>query len=191
MIRKKRNFRNRKKFIIANHRIRFPQVRVLSEIGEMLGIMNTSEAIGRAHDLEKDLVLVTKNAKPPIAKIIELSKFKYQQQQKAAKQRKSNKKQDVKELRFSIFIGEADFQSRLKRIFEFLQKGNKVRLTLNFRGRQITKKDLAYEIFNRIFELTKDVAEIEIKPRILGKKLMAQITPAKTIKKIKNEKNKI
>lgn len=176
---------------MANHHIRYPQVRVLNETGEMLGIMNTSEAIGKANDLEKDLILVTKNAKPPIVKIIELSKFKYQQQQKAAKQRKSNKRQEVKELRFSIFIGEADFQSRVKRIFEFLRKDNKVRLTLNFRGRQITKKDLAYKIFDRIFELTKDISEIEIKPRIMGKKLMAQITPAKKNKEEQNEKNKI
>lgn len=147
--------------------------------------MPTKEAINKAREQEKDLILVTEKAKPPIAKIIELSKFKYQQQQKAAKQRKSNKTLDIKELRYSIFIGEADFQSRLKRIFEFLEKGHKVRLTLNFKGRQITKKDLAYELFNKIFTATSEVAQVEIEPKILGKKMMAQITP---IAKKKNEK---
>lgn len=189
MIRKKTTFRNKKEFVVANHFIRFPQVRVLDESGEMLGIMNTSEAVNKATELGKDLVLVTASAKPPVTKIIELSKFKYQQQQKASKQRKSSKKQDTKELRFSIFIGEADFQARIKRIFEFIKKGDKVRLTLNFKGRQIAKKDLAYDIFKRIFEITKDVTTIEIEPKIIGKKMMAQIAPTNKQKKSENAEN--
>ncbi len=187
MIRKKpyKQNNNNRIFIQANYRIRVPEVRVLSETGEMIGVMPTQEAIAKATEQEKDLVLVTEKANPPIAKIIELSKFKYQQQQKAAKQRKSNKTLDIKELRYTIFIGEADFQSRLKRIFEFLTKGHKVRLTLNFKGRQITKKELAYELFAKIFAATAEVAQVEIEPKILGKKMIAQITP---LTKKKNEK---
>jgi translation initiation factor IF-3 len=166
-------------YIAANFRIKFPEVRVLTEHGEMVGVMPTKEAISRAYAAEKDLVLVTEKANPPIAKIIELSKFKYQLQQKIAKSRKKNRNQDLKEVRFSIFMGEADFQSRLKKVINFIEKGHKVRLTLNFKGRQIAKKDLAYDLFDKIFAATKDIAQIEIKAKIMGKKLMAQISPEK------------
>lgn len=177
--RKNRNF-SKKEFVKANRNIKFLQVRVLTEHGEMLGIMPTREAQQKAFDQEKDLVLVTENAEPPIVKIIDLAKYKYQQQQKKAESRKKARKQDLKEIRFTPFIGEADFETRLRKITKFLEKGDKVRLTVEFRrGRQMTKKEFGFETFDRVFSATNEIADIEIQPKMVGPKLMAQLSPKK------------
>ncbi|MBD3279326.1 MAG: translation initiation factor IF-3 [Candidatus Pacebacteria bacterium] len=173
----KRRRRN-KKWITANHRIKFPKVRVLNETGGSLGIMSTKKALTQAREQQKDLVLITDKAKPPVTKIIEISKFKYQQQQRRAKNRKSARTQDTKEVRLTMFMGESDFAARLRRVKRFLKKGDKVRLTLHFKGRQITKKDFGYELFGKVIAATKDLAKVEIEPKIMGRKLLAQLTPA-------------
>lgn len=176
---RKRNFR-KKEFVKANRNIRVPQVRVLTEHGDMIGVMDTREAQQKAFEQEKDLVLVTENANPPIAKIIDLAKYKYQQQQKKAESRKKARKQDLKEIRFTPFIGEADFETRLRKIKKFLEKGDKVRITVEFkRGRQMSKKEFGFETFNRVFAATEELADIETKPKMVGPRLMAQISPKK------------
>ncbi len=181
MIRKKttkRYYSKRKNRIKANHYIKYPKVRVLDEKGNMIGIMATKEAIHQAKIEEKDLILITDQAKPPVAKIIELSKYKYKQQQKKAKSRKNSKQQETKEVRFTLFMEENDFQARLRRVKRFLKKGNKVRLTLRFkRGRQITKKDFAYEMFARVFKEVEEEIVTEMKPKIVSRRLIAQIAP--------------
>lgn len=188
MIRKKKPYKrhNRRNFIQANHRIRFPEVRVLTDSGEMLGLMSTGEALEKARVAGKDLVLLTEKAKPPVCKIIELSKFKYQLKQKQSDQRKKAKAQELKEVRFSPFMGDNDLESRIRRVIEFLKKGNKVRMTLMFKGRQITKKEFGFELFDKVFEQTKEISDVELPPKMLGKKLIAQLTPSK---KVKNEKS--
>lgn len=185
MIKKRFIKQNRQtKFFKINHYIHFPEVRVLSEHGEMIGVMSTSEAIQRAQEADKDLVLITENAQPPITKIIDLAKHKYQLQQKKAEGRKNSRKQDIKEVRFTPFIGEADFETRIKKIGKFLEKGDKVRITVEFKkGRQITKKDFGYEMFDKVFDRTSETADVEIKPKMIGKKLMAQLMPKKKAKK--------
>lgn len=159
--------------------IRVPEVRVLSDHGDMLGLMPTSQAIQQARDEDKDLVLVTEKANPPIAKIIELAKYKYQLQQKQAESRKKARSQETKEVRLTPFMGEGDYQTRLKKIREFLIRGDKVRLSMEFRGRLITKREFGDEMLNRVFAATEDIAVVEIKPQMLGKKIMAQLMPAK------------
>jgi translation initiation factor IF-3 len=186
VIRKKYNkHRKDNLFVKANANIRFPQVRVLTEHGEMVGIMSSREAFQKAMDAGKDLVLITDKAQPPVVKIIELSKFKYQLKKKEADNRKKSKVQDLKELRFSPVIGEGDYQTRLKQLKEFLTKGHKVKITLFFRGRQIAYKEAGYEVFARIIKDTEDLAKVEIEPRLMGKKLQAQLAPLG-----KEEKNK-
>lgn len=183
MIRKKgnknRKQQNRGKFITANQYIRFPEVRVLTEHGEMLGVMPTNEALNKARLAEKDLVLVTENAKPPVVKIIDIAKHKYQLQQKKAEGRKKAKTQEIKEVRFTPFMGEGDFIARLNKVKKFLEKGDKVRLSLQFRGRAITKKEFGYDLYNRVFEETAEIGTTEIEPKMMGKKLVAQIMPVK------------
>lgn len=167
-------------YIVANHRIRFPKVRVLNDQGKMIGIMSSREAMDIARKEEKDLVLITKEAKPPVTKIIELSKYKYQQQQKKAKARKKSRAQEIKEVRFKMFMGDNDVNVRKKRVKEFLKEGNKVRMSLEFRGRQISKKDFAYELFAEVINeaLEEELGKLEIQPKINGRKLIAQLTPA-------------
>ena len=194
MIRKKYN-KHRKDniFVKANSQVRFPEVRVLTEHGDMIGVMSSRDAYYRAMDEGKDLVLVTEKAQPPIVKIIELSKYKYQLKKKAADNRKKSKVQDLKELRFSPVMGDGDYQHRLKQLREFLTKGHKVKLTLFFKGRQIAYKEAGYEIFARIFKDTEDLAKIEVEARLMGKKLQAQLAPlgkeAKKKKEKENEEN--
>lgn len=180
MIRKKPFQRPQPQFrITANHHIRVPELRVLTDIGDMIGVMSTSEAMNRAQAEGKDLVMVTETAKPPIAKIIDIAKYRYQLQQKQAEGRKKSKSQDIKEVRLTPFIGEGDFQTRLKKIIEFLKKGDKVRLTLEFKGRAITKQEFGREQFDRIFAETAELATTEIMPKMLGKKMLAQLMPIK------------
>ena len=170
--------------IKANHQIRFPQVRVLTDTGEVLGIMSSKEAFYKARNVDKDLVLVTEKADPPVVRIIDFAKFKYQQQQKQSKSRKKAKRQDIKSVQFSPFMGEGDFQSRLKRALDFLEKGQKVKLQLLFKGRQITKKSFGYDLFNRVIQEASDISQVEIEPKMIGKKLIAQLQPvAKKITK--------
>lgn len=168
-----------KKYYTINERISAQEVRVLNEFGEMIGIMSRFDALAKAREVDKDLVLVNDQANPVIVKIIDLAKFKYQEQQKEAKSRKSAKTQDIKEVRFSPFMGEGDFESKLKKVKAFLEKGDKVRLSLQFKGREITKKEFGYESFNRIFAATTDIASVEMQPKLMGKKLLAQLMPVK------------
>jgi translation initiation factor IF-3 len=146
----------------------------------MLGVMPTSEALEKAQIAEKDLVLVTEGAKPPVVKIIDLAKYKYQLQQKKAEGRKKAKNQDIKEVRFTPFMGEGDFIARLNKVKKFLEKGDKVRLSLQFRGRAITKKEFGFDLFNRVFEQTTEIGSTEIAPKMMGKKLIAQLMPIKS-----------
>jgi len=166
--------------ITFNERIRFPEVRVLSELGESLGVMSSNQALARAQEETKDLVLVTEQAQPPVVKIIKLSKYKYQLQRKQAKARKKNRTQDLKELRLSMFIGAGDLLARKKRIKEFLKDGDKVRLSLQFKGREIAKKEFAYELFASVINeiVEEKLGTVEIQPKIIGRKMMAQLTPA-------------
>lgn len=169
---------HKKERIVANRSIRHSQVRAIDEHGEQVGIMPTKEAIQKANQEDKDLVLITAQAKPPVAKIIELSKYKYRLQQKKAEQRKSARQQEIKGVRLTPFIEEADFQTRLRQVKRFLKAGDKVRVEVDFRrGRQRHKKEFGFENFERIVEATKDMAELEIKPKSVGTKIIMQLRP--------------
>ncbi|MBP7740912.1 translation initiation factor IF-3 [Candidatus Woesebacteria bacterium] len=165
--------------VTANLLIRATEVRVLTERGEMIGVMSRDEALEKARDAEKDLVLISDKATPPLVKIIDLAKFKYQEQQKKSQGRKTAKTQSIKEVRFTPFMSEGDFISRLNKVTKFLKKGDKVRLTLLFKGRAITKKEFGYDIFGKVIEATKEFSTVEVVPKLMGKKLMAQIMPTK------------
>jgi translation initiation factor IF-3 len=178
VIRKKYNKnRSEQVYVKANHQIRFPRVRVLGEYGDSLGEMSSNEALEKALEQGNDLVLVTEKAEPPVVKIIELSKYKYQLKKKTADTRKKSKTQELKELRFSPFMGEADWQVRNRKVREFLEKGNKVKLTLMFKGRQIVRKDLGYDVFEKIFTSNADVGKVSMPVKLIGKKLQAQLDP--------------
>lgn len=166
-------------WIIANGRIRDPQVRVIDDQNKIMGVVPTAEAIKLAYSKGMDLVQINDQQSPPIAKIIELNKYKYQLQQKEAASRKKSKAQSIKEVRLTPFMSDGDFVARLKKIEEFLKKGNKVRLTLQFKGRQITKKEFGENMIARAIEAASEYASLEIEPKMIGRKLMAQLMPNK------------
>lgn len=141
--------------------------------------MSRDEALTKAREADKDLVLINEKAKPPIVKIIDLAKYKYQEQQKKSQGRKKAKTQSIKEVRFTPFMSEGDFNSRLKKVERFLRKEDKVRMTLLFKGRAITKKEFGYEIFEKVIDATKEYSTVEVAPKMMGKKLMAQLMPIK------------
>jgi len=151
----------------------------------MIAVMSTRDAMEKARESDKDLILLNEKADPPVAKIIALSKYKYQQQQKDAESRKKAKAQELKEVRFTPFMSGGDFQSRLNKVTDFLERGDKVRLSLQFKGRQITKKEFGYDQFTKVIAATQEIATVEMEPKLLGKKLIAQLQP---IGKKKNEK---
>lgn len=166
-------------FVTANHQISYPELRVMDEHGEALGVLTKTQALAKAEELGKDLVLVTDKATPPVAKIIDLSKYKYQLSQKKAQDRKKTAGQDIKEIRLTPFIGDNDLQSKINKIEGFLKKGHKVRLTMEFRGRAITHKDLGAQIFDNVINQMAELATVEIEPKMMGKKMIAQIMPVK------------
>lgn len=178
---KKTPFRRQERAVrvVANERIRAKEVRLIGPDGTAIGIVTLVEAIEKARAINKDVVLVNGQVEPPIVKVIELSKFKYQQQQKAAAGRKRAKAQELKEMRFSPFLSEGDFEAKLKKVRTFLEKGDKVRLSLQFKGRAITKKEFGYNVLERVVAGTADIASVELEPKLMGKKLIAQLLPSK------------
>ncbi len=183
MIRHKRSRRQANFKITANGRIRASEVRVIDDETGALGVMSTSAAIKKAYGEGKDLVLINEKQNPPIAKIIELSKYKYQLKQKASVSRKKAKAQEVKEVRFKPFIGAGDLEAKIKRVKQFLNKGNKVKLSLIYKGRQITKKNFGEEVIAQVITRVEDIASVEMAPKMIGRKLITQLMPRKNHEK--------
>lgn len=129
-----------------------------------------------------DLVEVAPNANPPVCKLIDFKKFKYQEDKKL-KAGKKGKKQYLKEIRFTPFIASNDFEVRVNRAKEFLTEGHKIRLTVKFVGRQITRKQFGFELLTRAFEQLKNFAKMEVEPKFQGKLLMMVVTPIKQTNK--------
>lgn len=141
--------------------------------------MSRDEAVSQAKQVEKDIVLITENAKPPVAKMISFSKFKYQLDQKKTEGKKASKKQEIKEVRFRPFMGQGDFDARMKKVFEFLEDGDKVRPYVEFKGREITRKEFGFRLVEKIVEATRELATVELEPKMMGKKLTMQLMPIK------------
>ncbi len=167
-----------RKFHRTNQYIRHPEVRVISETGEQVGIMSAEKAFSLAKEQNLDLVEISDKAKPPIVKIIAFSKFKYLESKKnKSGQGKSN--QDTKEVRFSPFMAENDLNTRIKKATKFLGGGDRVKLVVKFTGRQITKKDFGDRVMQYAISKLEDVAEVDQPPKLVGKLLIAQIKPKK------------
>ena len=180
-----------------NHQIRSPEVRVLDEGGKQVGVMKVSEALKKAQEAKLDLVEIAAKARPPVVKIIDFGKFKYREEKKLKKQKKKTKVTEVKEIRFSPFMGEADYQTRMKRVNEFLHDGHKIRPVVKFKGRQMGSKKFGYEILERLVSDVTHPIVIDMEPKFLGRHLAMVISPTnkkdvndaeEAIKKVKNKK---
>ena len=133
-----------------NEFIQSPKVRVIDENGENLGVMYTREAMEQAREVGLDLVEVSPNADPPVAKFLDVGKFKYEAQKKANIARKSQKTQEIKEIKMRPNIDDHDYQTKMKKIYEFIDDGDKVKVTLRFRGREMSHAQLGVAVLQRV-----------------------------------------
>jgi translation initiation factor IF-3 len=161
-----------------NYQITSPTVRLLDEEGKQIGVVTKLEALQKAKELNLDIVEIAPNAKPPVAKLIDYKKFKYQEAKKEQENRKSQKNVGVKEIRLRPFIGAHDFDTRLKKAKEFLAGGNQVKLSLFFRGREITRKEFGFDVMKRFIAGLESVRVVR-EPHLEGKVLASMVVPDK------------
>lgn len=157
--------------IRINEAIRASELRVIGENGEQLGIMSRSEALRLAEEAGLDLVEISPNVKPPVAKIVNWGKYQYQKMKEAQKNRRSNKQSELKQMRFGLKIGAGDLDIKLRKIREFLSEGHKVRIQIFYRGREMAHKELGYDMINRIVNLLAEEAVVEQQPQMAGRNL--------------------
>ncbi|OGM21463.1 translation initiation factor IF-3 [Candidatus Woesebacteria bacterium RIFCSPHIGHO2_01_FULL_38_9] len=162
-----------------NQQIRATEVRVIGADGKQLGVLKLNEALTEAQKNGLDLVEIAPNAKPPVAKIVELGKFRYEQEKKLQKQKKAAKSGEVKEVRLSPFIAEHDYNVRLTKIREFLDDSNKVRVVVVFTGRQMDSKPFGYELLKKVVANLEGRIAIDMEPKFLGRHLAMVISPVK------------
>ncbi len=157
--------------------IKSPKVRVIDQDGENLGVLYTREAIAMAQEAGLNLVEVSPGADPPVCKILDVGKFKYEAQKKAAAARKNQKTQEIKEIKMRPNIDEHDYQTKMKAIQRFLEEGDKVKLTLRFRGRELSHGELGLKLLERVRDDTADLAKVEQLPRLEGRQMLMVIAP--------------
>jgi len=165
------------KYIRINERIRVPQVRLIDTTGEQIGIVPTREALRMALEKGFDLVEISPTAKPPVCKIMDYGKFKYELNKKAKSAKKKQHVIQMKEMRLRPKIEEHDYQFKLKHIQEFLEKGNKVKVFVEFRGREMAHQELGHKIIQRLEEDLKDLGIIEQKAKMEGRNLSLTFMP--------------
>ncbi len=173
-----------------NEEIRVPKVRLVDENGQQVGIVWVREAIDAARDAGLDLIEVAPEANPPVCRIMDWGKYRYEQKQREREQRKKQRSTDVKQLRLRPMTGQADFDVSRRKADLFLRDGHKVRVEVRFRGREITHQDLGYNILMRLAESVNDVAEVEQRPSMEGRKMFVLIAPtAETLKALQKRKD--
>lgn len=163
--------------MMVNEGIRAREVRLIDANGEQLGIKSKVEALEIAARRNLDLVLVAPNAKPPVARIMDYGKFRFEQQKKEREARKNQKVISIKEVRFSPTIDEHDFNTKLRNARKFLEKGDKVKASLRFKGRAITHKEIGQKVLDRLAAECSDIAVIDSKPKMEGRSMFLVLAP--------------
>ena len=161
----------------ANERIRASEVQVISSDGKNLGTLSTREAINIAKQEGLDLIEISPNANPPVCKIIDIGKYKYDQQKKAHKAKKKQKIMNLKEIKLRPVTEIHDYNFKIKNAQKFLTKGDKVKFTVQFRGREMQHTNLGYELMKRITEDTINLGKVEVEPKFEGKQIIMIIQP--------------
>ena len=160
-----------------NEFITSPNVRVIDENGENLGVMFTREAIEQAAEVGLDLVEISPNADPPVAKFLDIGKFKYEAQKKANAARKNQKTQEIKEIKMRPNIDDHDYDVKMKSIQKFLGEGDKVKVTLRFRGRELAHGQLGMQLLQRVQTDTTEAAKVEQHPRMESRQMLMVLSP--------------
>ena len=161
----------------ANNRINSPEVQVIASNGENLGILNTSQAIAMAKEEGLDLIEIAPKANPPVCKIIDIGKFKYDAQKKANKAKKKQKIVSLKEIKLRPVTGTHDYDFKVKNAKKFIIKGDKVKFTIRFKGRELQHSHLGNELMNKIKEDMKEIGKVELDPKFDGKQMIMVIQP--------------
>ncbi|MBW0144115.1 translation initiation factor IF-3 [Sphingomicrobium clamense] len=157
--------------------IQAQKVRVIDENGDNLGVMFTREAMEQANDIGLNLVEISPNADPPVAKFLDIGRHKYEAQKKANAKRKAQKTQEIKEIKMRPNIDDHDYQVKMKKVVEFIEKGDKVKLTIRFRGREMAHNQLGMAVLNRVEEDTAEIAKVEQRPRMEGRQMLMVVAP--------------
>lgn len=177
----KRNTRYQKPsgpFYFINNRINVPEMRVIDEKGEQVGVLSRQEAMELARTRELDLVLIAAKANPPVAKITDFKKFLYNQEKKLKEAKKGAKKSGVKDIQLSLFIGPADFERMVRKGKEFIDGGNQLRINLALRGREVVKRDMALIQVRKYIEQMGDI-NVSKEPRFEGRVVRAVLSKKK------------
>ncbi|MED5395654.1 MAG: translation initiation factor IF-3 [Pseudomonadota bacterium] len=160
-----------------NNEIDAPQVRVVNADGDMVGVISVEEGVELADDVGLDLVEVSPNADPPVCKILDYGKYKYAEQKKANEARKKQKTIDIKEIKMRPGIDEHDYQVKMRSVRRFLDGGDKVKMTIRFRGREMAHLDLGMKVLDRVREEIDELAKVEQFPRTEGRLMTMVIAP--------------
>lgn len=173
------------KDLVLNERIRAPKVRVVGAAGEQLGILATRDAIGLAYDQGLDLVEIAPGATPPVCRIMDYGKFRFEKEKKLRESRKKQITVELKEVKFSCRIGIHDFNTKISHCHRFLKEGNKVKVTIMFSGREMTQIGNGYAMMERVTQACEDYAVVEKKPSLDGRFMTMYLAPKKEAPKDK------
>jgi len=157
--------------------INVPKVRVIDDEGENLGVMFTREAIEQANEKGLNLVEVSPNADPPVCKYLDVGKFRYEAQKKANLARKSQKTQDIKEVKMRPNIDTHDYDVKMRNVTKFIENGDKVKITLRFRGREMAHQHLGMDLLKKVQDDVAEVAKVEAFPRLEGRQMLMVLSP--------------
>ena len=171
---------NKKNDDLINDAVRFPQVRLIGPSGEQLGIMSSREAQLKANSYELDLFCVAPQAEPPVCKILNYSKYRFEQQKKAKEAKKNQHIVEIKEIQLTPQIGAHDLETKVKAATKFLQAGNKVKVGVRFRGRQMTHTEIGMDVMNQFISKVSEFSQVEKQPNMEGRWLLAVLAPLKT-----------
>ena len=161
----------------SNNRITSPDVQVIGSDGQNLGILNTNDAINRAKDVGLDLIEIAPNAKPPVCKIMDMGKYKYDAQKKANKAKKKQKKIELKEIKLRPVTEIHDYNFKIKNAQKFLTKGDKVKFTIRFKGRELQHSSLGSDLMEKIKQDMQQIGRVELQPKFDGKQMIMVIQP--------------
>ena len=160
-----------------DHLIQSEKVRVIDENGENLGVMYTNEAIEQANDVGLNLVEVSPNADPPVCKFLDVGKHRYEAQKKANQARKTQKTQQIKEIKMRPNIDDHDYDVKMRSVTKFIEEGDKVKMTLRFRGREMAHQELGMNLLKRVQDDVAEIAKIEAYPRLEGRQMVMVLAP--------------
>ncbi|MFN4020907.1 MAG: translation initiation factor IF-3 [Erythrobacter sp.] len=157
--------------------INVPKVRVIDDEGENLGVMYTREAIEQANEKGLNLVEVSPNADPPVCKFLDVGKYRYEAQKKANLARKSQKTQDIKEVKMRPNIDTHDYDVKMRNVTKFIDNGDKVKITLRFRGREMAHQHLGMDLLKKVQDDVAEIAKVEAFPRLEGRQMLMVLAP--------------